>query len=149
MSHMHTGFTLHPKPFKMLTTKTIKHQKTLCVHMRPLWMHLVQPQPSNSALYAPLSSSVSSHISTYRLLCLVSAFQRSAMKPYTCAIMTSESLGDEFTSVTWNSAHVWQAKSSVKESTIQVSCFFSNALWQTVELLTKNEIKLQQTLLSF
>lgn len=46
--------------------------------------------------------------------------QRSAMKPYTCAIMTSESLGDEFTSAMWNSAHVWQGKSSVNESATQV-----------------------------
>lgn len=49
--------------------------------------------------------------------------------------MTPESHGDESTSVMWNSAHVWQGKSSVKESTthvrssrysaLTVSCFYS------------------------
>lgn len=82
-------------------------------------------QTWNLALHAPLSSSVSSHISSHCLLCVVSAFQKSAMKPYTCAIMIPESLGDEFTSVMWNSAHVWQGKSSVKELVTQVRCAFS------------------------
>lgn len=77
-------------------------------------------QPSNFAPYAPLSFSGVCHVSIYCLLCVVWAFQRSAMKPYTCAIMTLESLGDEFTCVTWNSAHVWQGKSTVKESATQV-----------------------------
>lgn len=45
--------------------------------------------------------------------------------------MTSESLGDEFTSVMWNSAHVWQGKSSVRESTTRVRhafCFCCSAM---------------------
>lgn len=81
---------------------------------------LQQPSHQRFALLAPLSSSISSPISSRRLSCVVSAFQRSAVKPCTCAIMTSESLGDEFTCEMWNSAHVWQGKSSVKESTTQV-----------------------------
>lgn len=88
-------------------------------------MHLLQLSHQIVLCYAPLSSSIPSHISTYCLLCVVSAFQRGAMKPYTCAIMTSESLGDEFTFVMWNSAHVWQGKSSVKESATQVRRAFS------------------------
>lgn len=82
------------------------------------WMHLAQL--SHQTLYAPLSSSIISYISTCCLSCVVLAFQRSAMKPYTCAIMTLESLGDGFTCVMWNSAHVWRGKSTVKESTTQV-----------------------------
>lgn len=84
---------------------------------------------------------------TYCLLCVVSALQRSAMKLYTCAIMTPESLGDEFTSATWNSAHVRQGKSSVKESATQVRCqllffFFSRVLF----FCTKNDLYSQQAL---
>lgn len=47
-------------------------------------------------------------------------FQRSAMKPYTCAIMTWESPGGEFTCVMWNSAHVRPGKPTVNGSTTQV-----------------------------
>lgn len=79
---------------------------------------------SNPALHAPLVSSVSSHVSTYCLLCVMLALQKGAMKPYTCAIMTPESLGDESTFVMWNSAHVWQGKPSAKESATQVRCAF-------------------------
>lgn len=42
------------------------------------------------------------------------------MKPNTSAIMTPESLGDGSTSVMWNSARVWQEKSSVRGSDTQV-----------------------------
>lgn len=72
-----------------------------------------------------------SHFSPDAFHVLCRLFQRSATKPYTCAIMTSESLGDEFTSVMWNSAHVWQGKSSVRESTTRVRhafCFCCSAL---------------------
>lgn len=76
-------------------------------------------------------SQISTHRSTELLLTLhiLSPFyvfffvwrcQEGAMKPYTSAIMTPERLGDEFTSVMWNSAHVWRGKSAVKESATQV-----------------------------
>lgn len=50
------------------------------------------------------------------------AFQRSATKPFTCAIMTSARLGGEFIFGTWNSARVWRGEASAKESATQVSC---------------------------
>lgn len=52
--------------------------------------------------------------------CFTSAFQKSAMKPHTYAIMTPESPGAEYTSATWNSARARPGKSSAKESPTQV-----------------------------
>lgn len=50
----------------------------------------------------------------------MSAFQKSATKPHTYAIMTPESPGAEYTSATWNSARARPGKSSAKESATQV-----------------------------
>lgn len=115
------GFTLHLKPFKLFS-----YEQSNCP---------IQPRHPLVVCTPHCTLQYSSHISTYCLLSVVSAFQTSAMKPHTCAIMTPESHGDESTSVMWNSAHVWQGKSSVKESTthvrsscystLTVSCFYS------------------------
>lgn len=122
------GFTLHFKPFQWFSFWT----HTLNVSTVKVWC---MGQTPACGLLAPLSSSCSSHISACCLLSDVSAFQKSAMKPHTCAIMTPESHGDESTSGMWNSAHVWPGKSSVKEPTthvrsscysaLTVSCFYS------------------------
>lgn len=124
------GLTLHLKPFKLFSFRTIKQKHTL--NVSTVKVRCMGQTPA-CGLHAPLNPLFSSHISTCCLLSVVSAFQRSAMKPHTCAIMTPESHGDESTSVMWNSAHVWPGKSSVKESTTHVrsscysaaSCFYS------------------------
>lgn len=71
--------------------------------------------PATTALLSPLS-----HFRPNAFLCVVSAFQRSAMKPYTCAIMTWESLGDGSTSAMWNSAPARPGRPSVNAFPTQV-----------------------------
>lgn len=65
-------------------------------------------------------NSSGSPLTFHPLAFFVSAFQKSAMKLYTCATMTTGRLGDESTSEMWSSAHAWLGKSIVKESDTHV-----------------------------
>lgn len=93
--------------------------RNFCLHTSSCWMCLAKLIHHRYLLTAPLS------FFSHYTFCLPFMFflwccQEGAMKPYTSAIMTPERLGDEFTSVMWNSAHVWRGKSAVKESATQV-----------------------------
>lgn len=61
-----------------------------------------------------------SPLTFHPLAFFVSAFQKSAMKLYTCATTTTGRRGDESTSEMWSSAHAWLGKSIVKESDTHV-----------------------------
>ena len=112
-SKMEKSVTGHLHFWNDLNGRLPKQSKP-CVHMQPLCPQCSLLCPLHWAPPSPLTFQPTA------FYVFLSASQRSATKPYTCAIMTSESLGDASASVTWNSAHVWPGKSSVKESATQV-----------------------------